>query len=400
VAIALPIRPQLALDLEVLAGNPVRSDDGTRAITKIQEQTFDANCNVTTPIGPIEQFPFSGPALTAAGGTGNARLKANIKVCPEGSLQPGEVKADWAITGTSRRGSLKWTGLQGEVEYQMPATVGAFDATLKLTLDNGQKLDATRRLFVTRKAPIVAVSDPRINWYKLGTQWASGESGEDAIITKVRTGLYGYGTASWRYGYDFGAAVKCDWLQLAASPLSCNYSDCYVFSDVLENISATLGVGGLVDVPVYGAVANESFLTTGSPSLDPAFPGSARPLPAGSAFDRYVFGSHSLRQRSGVFHDATFNKGYGNSRAFIAANFTGARSIDANGRYFETVEGPRIYGGAGPGYDGWGTYRYVLNPPRQAAQGVAGAQAVKVAGRQPALGFVCLLYTSDAADDM
>ena len=358
VALVVPIRPKLGLDLEVVAGNAVASNSGT-AITKIQEQTFDANCNVTTPIGPIEQYPFSGPALTGAGGAGSAKLKATIKACPEGSLKPPEVTADWAVDGTAQKGTLNWSGLVGTVELNMPAAVGTYTATLKLKLDNGQDVSATRRVFVTRKAPLVV--DPRINWYEKGTQWASGQTDENPIVSKVVSGLYGYGNANWRYAYRFGAAVKCDWNELMNDPISCNYSDCYVFSDVLDNIAGTLGVGSLAPITLEGT-HRRGFLTTGSPSLDPAFRGSARPL--GSAvYDRYDFSSHSLRLRDGVYYDSTFNGRYAIPTIFIAANYNGGTGVNVNGRYKTSDEGPHAFRRPGSSYDSWGKYDYLLTVP-------------------------------------
>lgn len=383
IALSVPIRPKLALDLDVVAGNPVRPDGGGANITRIQEQTFDAACNLRTVIGDIERYPFSGPATSGGGGTGSARLKAKIKACPEGSLAPPNVQADWDIGGTSRRGTLNWTGFEREIELQMPPTIGAYAANLKLTLDNGQTIDATRRLYVTRREPLaLPAGAPIINYYKLGTEWARGESAEDSVVNKVRSGLYGYGNARWIYGYDAGGG-KCTWDQLMANPLACNYSDCYVFSDVLTATSATLGVGGLTHVQVLGN-NNMGFMTTAAPSIDLAFPGSAKPV-GGGGYDRYVFSSHSLMRRGATFHDSTFNKGYAGSRDFVAANIRAGRGVDANGRYFNTDEGVRIYQLAGVSYRTWGNYAYLLRPPRTqvgappaARMNTAAARAVTV----------------------
>lgn len=409
VAILAPIRPKIALDLDVVAGNPIRTDNGASLITKIQEQTFDASCNVSTTIGPIDQYPFSGPSLTSAGATGSAKLKAKIKACPDGSLKVPEVTAEWAVDGTSRRGTITYSGLEKEIEFQMPPTIGAYDAKLKLKLNNSQELNATRRLYVTRKAPLV--SDPRLHWYKKGTEWANGESAESSIVSKVRVGLYGYGGAGWKYGYVDGG--KCNWAQLMANPLACNYSDCYVFSDVLENISGTLGVGGMAAETVVGNFPSafwrflgwpgEPFLTAASPSLDPAFPGSARPA-AGGAYDRYIFSSHSLRKRDGVFHDATFNKAYGTPRAFIVANFNGVYGTDSVGSYEDSAEGPRLYSNADPPppapYAEWGWYSYTLTPPPPLRRN-ADARMVATAAAAAGIAFpsVAVWRTPDANRD-
>lgn len=372
VALLVPIRPKLGLEIDVVAGNPVHANDTGAAITRIYEQRFDAACNVTEAIGPpLARYPFSGPMLTGAGGTGSAQLRAKIKACPEGSLGEPEVTADWSIAGTSRRGSKTWTGDNGVVELLMPGTVGAYDAQLQFTLDSGQTVSATRRLYVTRKAPLVPT--PRAHWYEKGTAWAAGQSAEDAIFGRVLSGLYGYGNASWKY-YDTNA---CSWADLMAEPLRCATANCFIFSDVLQNIAGVLGVGGATAVTELGT-RSKGFLTTGSPSLDPRFPGNAKPLGA-TAYDRYLFGSHSLRKRGASFYDATFNGRYAAQRAFISANLNGGSGSDANGSFATTDEGRRIYPRPGNVYDGyWGNNDYAAlltlspYPPLAAAGSVAG----------------------------
>lgn len=374
VALLLPIRPKLALELDVVAGNPVYSNTGVE-IKRIYEQRFDANCNVSEFIGPIDQYPFSGPMLTAANGTGSAKLKARVKTCPANSLPPTQkVVADWEVAGTTRKGSTSWTGSEGTVEYMMPQAVNSHDAKLKLTLDNGQTIDVTRRLFVTRKVPLLA--SPRVNWYKQGTSWAAGQTTEAGIVDKVLPGVYAYGGANWRYGYFPG---KCNWQELMANPVTCNYSDCYVFSDVLHNISALLGVGGLTPVVVEGT-SSIGFLTTGAPSIDPAFRGNAREL--GTApYNKYRFSSHSLRLRGGSYYDATFNGKYGSPSAFVMANFDGSSGADGNGFWEGTHEGKRVYARPGHTYDTWGKndYAFLTNSPFALLAALGGGMMVPTA---------------------
>lgn len=382
VALLLPIRPKLALQLDVVAANPVSSNAGL-AITRIYEQRFDANCNVAEAIGPIAQYPFSGPARKGTGSlSGTASLKASLKACPAGSLASPEVVADWEVAGTSQRGSTSWTGTEGVVELTMPPAVGSYDAKLKFSLDNGQSVSVDRRLFVTHKPPTLA--SPRLNWYEKGTAWASGQTTETDVVAKVLSGLYGYGNAQWLYGYFPG---KCSWDQLMANPLTCNYADCYVFSDVLSNISGVLGVGGLTPVRVAGS-SGLGFLTTGSPSIDPKFRGNARPL-GGVAYDKYLFSSHSLRKRGSVYYDATFNGQYATATAFIAANLNGSAGSDANGAYQGTAEGKRIYSRPGNVYDSWGRndYAFLTISPYPLLAAAGGAMMLPVAASVSDLHF-------------
>lgn len=387
VALVLPLRPKLGLQLDVVSGNPVSSNTGV-PITRIYEQKFDAACRVSEVIGPIEQTPFSG-AVRA----GSARLQATLKACPEGSLGTPEVTAEWAVGGTALKGAKKWSGPSGVVEYAMPGKVGKYDATLKLTLDTGQSVNTTRRLFVTLGTPTIA--SPRVNWYLKGTEWASGQSSDDGVVNSVLSGLYNYGNASWRYGY-FPSA--CSWDQLMASPLSCNHADCYVFSDVLQNVSGVLGVGGLSAVRLTGSFGL-GFLTTGSPSLDPAFRGNAKPL-GGASYDRYMFSSHSLRKRGATFYDATFNGRYAVATSFIAANLDGSYGSDANGAWDGSSEGRRIYQRPGNVYDSWGKYDYArFNSPDYAQLAGLGAGplvALAVSTQGPATAGPALAFPGSA----
>ena len=318
-------------------------------------------------------------------------MRAKIKACPDGSLKAPDVRADWAVDGTAKRGTLNWTGFEKEVELQMPPNVGAYNATLKLTLDNGQVIDANRRLNVTNTPPRIAA--PLINWYKKGTEWANGQSTEVGIVDKVLTGLYSYGAASWISSERTGL---CSWDPLIHKPpLACRNANCYVFSDVLENISGTLGVGGMTPRRVLGSVGRNGFLTNAAPSLDPAWPGNAKAYTAGSAFDRYLFGTHSLRVRAGTYYDATFKGRYGSERQFITANLNGTSGVDRVGNYYGSVEGPRVYPQADPGYQGWGTNLYAITPPLAPINVAANATA------NPALfPFMTKVASSNANTDL
>ncbi|WP_033194290.1 dockerin type I repeat-containing protein [Methylomonas sp. MK1] len=385
VALVIPVRPKLALELKVIDGNKIRQNAGSATIDTIYQQDFDAACNVSTRIGPINEYPFSGPATSGLFGwfSGESKLRAKLKTCPENSIDPPEIKAEWTTSGGGPGGTTTWNGFEGDVTVKMPDKVGSYTVDFTYTINGTQTLTASRKLFVTKGSPLATVDPPRLTWYEKATDWASGQSGDDAIIKGVLDGLYSFGGANWRYGYcnfvpgaiasrygcinAFGVPIpvipKCMWEELLVDPITCNYSDCYVFSDVLTHMTATLGVSGLSAVPPVTAPGDNHFITSGSPSLDPAFRGSAKPL-GGGAFDRYFFSSHSLVKRGWFFpdyYDATFDGVYGNKTQFIAFNLTGATANDAGGReYFVTSEGARVYDLFSSHYDGWGDYEYTL----------------------------------------
>ncbi|MCP5126090.1 MAG: hypothetical protein H6973_10835 [Gammaproteobacteria bacterium] len=362
VALTIPIKPKLALTLEPVAGasNPIRQNSSNDLINVIYKQTADASCNIQEDIGPIDEYPFSGPSESGwfGFGSGEAKVRTKVEPCPVGSLPDPEITLKWSIAGTSLQGTETWSGLEGEATITMPSAVGAYNVTFEYTVDGETLPTVTRKLYVTKRSP--TLSAPRLSWYKHATSWASGLSDETSILRNLLSGLYGYGQANWRYGYDFGSAVKCTWEDLAADPISCNYADCYVFSEVFENMAGTLGISGLSSRSPQGA-HNRGFVTTGSPSLDPAFPGSARPF-VGGAYDRYVFSSHSLRKRgffSSTYYDATFNGIYSSETQFIAWNFNNASpGIEGGEFYVPTDEGAKIFPLSVKAYDSWGAYKY------------------------------------------
>ena len=358
VALNIPIKLKAAFTLKPNLGNKIRVRDyaSNDTIDTIYKQSFDTSCNLTTDIGPLDEYPFSGPATP-----GRAQLHAILKRCPVNNQITPEVKVDWKITGTPLKGVAAWSGNEGDVDLTMPGKVGSYEVELTFTVDGKKYPAIKRKLFVTWRAPLTQVDPPRLGWYEKATGWATGQDAEAPILSSLLSGLYSFGGSHWRYGYVFGAVVKCKWQDLVADPITCDYSDCYVFSDVFEKMAATLGLGGLLPVSPDGT-HHWGFLTKDRPSLDPNFPGSARPL-GSTTYDRYFFTSHSLRLKSSKYYDATFNGIYASPTAFITANMSGLSSVDADGPYSATDEGWNLYERPGHSYDSWGNYAYKAPPP-------------------------------------
>jgi hypothetical protein len=79
------------------------------------------------------------------------------------------------------------------------------------------------------------------------------------------------------------------------------------------------------------------------------------------------------------FYDATFGQIYNSSNAFIAFNQTSIDAkLDANGKYFETVEGTKIYKRDTFAYGNWPSVEYT--PPSAFAQVAALQMEVAAAG--------------------
>lgn len=359
VALVIPIKLKVAFKLEPTIGNKIRVRDytSTATIDTIYKQSFDASCRVTTDIGPYDEHPFSGQAKP-----GSARLHTTLERCPRNNHLTPEVKAEWKIAGTSLKGIATWTGNQGDVNLTMPDKVGTYDVELTFTIDGKKYPAINRKLFVTWKAPLAQVNPPHLGWYEKATAWAAGQSDEGPILTSLLGGLYSFGQSNWRY-LD---SVACTWKHLVADPITCDNANCFIFSDVLENMAATLGVGGLSPVRRGGA-HGLGFLTNAKPSLDPNFPGNAKSV-GGTTYNRYRFISHSLRQKGLTYYDATFKGTYSSPTSFITANENSTfRFTDTSGTFATTDEGWNIYRlpGTLPGttYDGWGNYGYKAPPP-------------------------------------
>jgi Dockerin type I domain len=385
-ALTIPIKPKLALTLEPVAGdsNPIRKNSSNDLIKEIYKQTADAGCNIKEDIGPIDEYPFSGSSVSGWD-PGEAMIRTKIEPCPAGSLSnTPEVVLKWSIAGTSLQGTVMWSDLEGEAAIRMPSLVGEYNVKFEYTVDGEALPDpVTRKLYVTKSVPIVIA--PRLSWYKLGTSWASGLNEETTILRNLLGGLYNYGQANWRYGYHFVSAIeRCRWEDLAADPITCNYSDCHIFSQVFQNIAGTLGIAGFSSPVITKGAQGTGFVTTGSPSLDPAFPGNARPF-AGGAYDRYAFGEHSLRKKGTKYYDATFNGIYSTETAFIAWNFKVAPlGIEGGEKYRPTVEGAKIFQlDDVKAYSTWDAFKYKV--PEEKTLGASNSGASIMASASPKL---------------
>jgi hypothetical protein len=368
VGLVIPIKPKLAIDLSMVRGNKIRKNAGEDTIDTIYEQKFDAACKVTTSIGPVDEYPFSGTA------TDRATLRAKLKTCPENSIDPPEVKVDWTVN-SGPSGSNNWTGFEGDVNVNMPDKVGAYGVDFSYTVNGKEKIDVSRKLFVTMAAPTRDVDPPRRSSYEKATAWASGQADENTALSALLQSMYGYGKSHWLYVDN-----KCSWYTMVNDPPSCSEANCYSYSDVFLSMAGTLGIGGFEPETVERGSASNGFLTKdASPSLDAAFKGNAKPL-GSTAYDRYWFTSHSLRQRGTNFYDATFGKIYARSNAFIAFNqLSNDAKVDANGSYFETAEGAKIYKRDTFAYHNWPNVEYAP-PPSPKSVLAARMQAVVAGG--------------------
>lgn len=328
--------------LKVVGGNKIREI----ANDEIWEQEFNGSCALNNLIVDFDDLPFSAPLSK------KVRLETTIGSCPAASEQP-EVKCNWSIVGTMTSGTSSFMGWTGNIEITAPDKVGIYTVKLDYLITGADgritNKSINRKLFVTKNSSLRTGSGiAKLKWFEKACEWAEGENDEIKIVDKLLASEYSYGNANWKYRYPKGT-----WQELADDTGS-GFADCFVFSDLLENLAKVLGISGMRSVTEYGSRSRGFITVAGSPSLDPLFPGSARPA-IGAVPDRYVFSTHSLRLKGGKYYDATFNKKYANQNDFVEWNFK-----DATGA---TVEGATV-AYVGTGYHMWGDFVYTAPVPR------------------------------------
>jgi hypothetical protein len=392
--------PTLALErVAVTAGAlPVRGSDGV-----LFEQRFGPDCE---PIAAAAGFP-------AFAGTVGSRIELEVAVesCPR--TPDPRVECSWRAVpaplddascrpteGPETSGTAAWQGHRGRVVVEAPATTGTYDFFLTCHVRGSELPMPERRLFVTRGAPLLAVSPPAVDWYQRAGCWAAGftaASPEGEILAAIVSGIYRYGQENWRYAYsntvkpgrlyrlplrvnangrqdvdyrikpsdapdqepectDGPLLCKCSWQGLVADATICNNSDCFVFSDVLHAIAGVMGVGGLLPVRVRGA-EKQGFVTIPVRSFDPDFAGN---ILCGDEFSSpqcfpYLFAVHSLRLFDGRYFDATFGRIYASKDAPVALSISPQDKC-----VVELVASPRIMLLLRPEYGSWPFY---FGPP-------------------------------------
>jgi hypothetical protein len=146
-------------------------------------------------------------------------------------------------------------------------------------------------------------------------------------------------------------SCTCPWQEMVADEISCNFADCYVFSDILQHIVATAGIGGLIQCPECQVVGENAlgFVTKSeSRSLDPKFAGNIACSDEIMDCPSYYFGSHSLLKKETKYYDSTFEGIYSTPQEFIDMN---VRAIKGNDVLF--VEKPGVMVHEGVGYGDW-----------------------------------------------
>lgn len=363
VALVVPIETTYAFSLKVTDGIGVREiPDGV-----VYEQSFDADCNVIDDISAPEEFPIAGIRRR------DAVVEVSVAKCPSGGSPP-VVELHWVLNGIGVqqvRGEKTWKSTAEEVDIRMLNTVSEGQLSLDFIID-GETTAITRTVLTTIRENAATSGDPgctasscdpKRRWLEQAVDWAAQAQTDNAVISGIKNGMY-QNDANWLY---LDGHLDADWMGLIEGTLP--DGNCVVFSDVLLNMSAVLGV----NAGTRRRVSPGSFVTRPKLSLDPNF-AMAGPYPSGD-LDRYVFGMHSLVEQPGdVYHDATFNEVYSSRFGMVDWWFTlpyAFTTYDGLENWFTTIEGPILRQGGplpDPYGDTWGNeWRYVEEPMPETA---------------------------------
>lgn len=322
----LPPPPPVALNLTVVAGNPIKVNDlaSDALIETIYDEVLDADCQATAPGYDLAWYPFSGVANR------EVILHARLAGCPSGSFVSPKIRVHWSIADTLLEGTEQWTGLEGDLQVTMPDAIGAYTVSFDFAVDGASPKTVTRRLLVTRRTPAnvlgpggthPAFFPPRISWYERAVEWDSrmpASADDAAVVTSLLQGLDAFGRTHWRYGWGGGCSGS-DFLfqDLLAGTCPVDGAICHDFKNVLLVTAFTLGIDSLVQAGYSGGL-----VTVKSASIDPYFPGNAQHRESGT-WDRCCFGSHGFTRLGEQYFDPTFGQIYTSADQFVAYRLTG-----------------------------------------------------------------------------
>ncbi len=307
----------------VTGGNPIRGmEDGVL----LRQPCPD-------PSGMAD--PQENPSFSAVAGQ-PLTLAVTISPCTEGTqleLFP-RVQCIWTttpefsmegFTAAPHHVATKWLGLKGEIQVMAPTTLGPYSVVVDCRVEDQTLQPLTRHLYVTYQQPtplVTLLKPPAAAWYALATAWVAGlpdTSTESQVLQKLVRSLYTHGQNNWRYGcfptprpsgmVPIGSFCYCPWQLLTEIDNPCNFGNCYQFSDVFESLASTLGIGVFGYTILEGAYRAGLITPAGVPSLDPHFTGNGS-CTKSDMCPNYVFGSHNIRFRDGLFYDPTFGEVY------------------------------------------------------------------------------------------
>ena len=294
---------------------------------------------------PLPEAPP--PTAIATSVDREVRVELTLGSCTQTRAEP-LVSCDWQIFGLSNQDTpilsdhAEWQGWSGQTAMRAPSLTGAYRATMNCLVDGkAPAIVVERDLYVTYREPtplITLPGPPPMDWYSRGTTWAPGftaAADEQDVLKALVANIYQHGWNSWQYGcfqstsplvLDRDSFCYCMWAGLVPFT-NCQFANCYQFSDVFEVLASTLGIGAFGYTVVEGE-AQAGFMTvTGIASIDPLFTGNTTCNPGMDLCPSYVFGSHNMRFRDGLYYDTTFGSTYRERNKHVAMSLMPQQDI-------------------------------------------------------------------------
>lgn len=260
-----------------------------------------------------------------------------------------------------------------KVPVPLPDLTGTYQPELHCEA-GGQVLPTpTPTLYLTYAPPRPIVDPPEEVWYERACSWGAGlgsSATEREVLDTILSHLYQFGR-NWRYGTcnitgsdcTLGTTTvpttellcnksshlcKCPWTDLVEGDTDLNFSDCYIFSQVMQYIAATMGIGGMAPYQTLGPHQLGFATHPTARALDPKFTGN---LLCGEPRTScgYTFYNHELRKWGDLIYDPTFGKTYDQISKLFGQSVT---ATTHHGQTFEKGVACLL----GPGYGGYSTY--------------------------------------------
>ncbi len=372
-------------------GHPVRGVEGGVLL----EQHYGGGCRLQTH--PARHTAFDALPFAATADT-TVELEVTAMACPP-TFELPMVRCAWDIEDTDLAGEASWQGWTGQVPIRIPGRSGIYALSLTCSLSGagGESRDAlARKLFVTLGTPLFGAAAPQRDWYQKACSWGAGfEPGSDpaAVLRQLLDAQFEHAQRHWSYGsWGRGKCARvvnsparsgarcepcgwcqCSWQDLVADNPLCNFGSCFTFSDVLDNLAAVLGIGGLLPVRYKGDFGNGFVTKSTLESADSNYVGNSR-VDLGGPFEAgYLFSPHSLRGFDGRLYDATFDQVYEDFSDFTRCQIEDWDRCGARSRCRE--EGRRCFQQIAVEYGNWDFFQEEpATSPRR------GPKPVKVLG--------------------
>ncbi|HEX5715330.1 MAG TPA: hypothetical protein VF179_04175 [Thermoanaerobaculia bacterium] len=295
---------------------------------------LDRGC--TQPDSPVQPF--------AAALGDSVELDVLLIACPPAELPPARCRL---AIGENLSPWIAAEGAQVKIPVPLPDLTGIHSPELHCEAAGQALPPLETTLYLTYARPRPIVDPPHEVWYERACSWGAGfgrSATEREVANTILNQLYEFGQRRWRYATCtisgsvciLGATslptgellcnfpdhlCKSHWDDLVEGDANRNFADCYIFSQVMQYIAATMGVGGMVPHQTFGSHRLGFVTHATARALDPEFTGNLmcgeRQAPCA-----YTFYNHDLRRWGHLVYDATFGGIYHHSDELFSQSVT------------------------------------------------------------------------------